>query len=64
MINIRFINAAAKTLRAVEVDSSSSNKHKFNGVDSLKRLFGYDRQILNATFAIYQMSIKSMGLEA
>ncbi|MCC0658621.1 type II restriction endonuclease [Clostridioides sp. ES-S-0123-01] len=50
MINIRFINAAAKTLRAVEVDSSSSNQHEFNGVASLKRLFGYDRQILNATF--------------
>lgn len=50
MINIRFINAAAKTLRSVEVDISSSNQHEFNGVASLKRLFGYDRQILKATF--------------
>lgn len=50
MINTHFVNAAAKTLRAVEVDINSSNQHEFNGVASLKLLFGFNKIRVNARF--------------
>lgn len=38
-----FSGVAIKTLSAVEVDSTRSNQHEFNGVSTLKRLFGVAR---------------------
>ena len=35
-----FTGVAAKRLSAVEADVLRSNQHEFNGVESLKRLFG------------------------
>lgn len=51
-----FITAAAKHLSMVEIDSWSSNQHEFNGVSSLKRMFGDEKQYINATFIYYSES--------
>ncbi|WP_353095729.1 hypothetical protein [Tissierella praeacuta] len=48
-----FITAAAKHLSMVEIDNWSSNQHEFNGVASLRRMFGTKRQYFNATFIYY-----------
>lgn len=48
-----FVTAAAKHLSAVEIDSWSSNQHEFNGVASLRQMFGYDRQNMKANFIYY-----------
>lgn len=48
-----FITAAAKHLSTVEIDALSSNQHEFNGVSTLKRMFGTNKQFLNATFVYY-----------
>ena len=45
-----FKSIAVKTLSAVEVDSKRSNQHEFNGVASLKDIFGTKRQQFSARF--------------
>ncbi len=39
-----FVGLGAKRLSAVEVDKEKSNQHEFNGVSSLKRLFGEQKR--------------------
>lgn len=59
-----FIKAAAKHLSLVEIDSWSSNQHEFNGVSSLKELFGYNKQYFRTTFLFYDergQSIQEYG---
>ena len=41
---------AFKILSEVEVNHWASNQHEFNGVASLKRIFGLQRQYFNAKF--------------
>lgn len=48
-----FVTAAAKHLSSVEIDRWSSNQHEFNGVSSLCRMLGNNRQSLTATFIYY-----------
>lgn len=47
-----FSGIAAKTLSAVEADSTRSNQHEFNGIAALKRIFGqaHGKQRYYATF--------------
>ncbi|TCL60532.1 hypothetical protein EDD76_102230 [Kineothrix alysoides] len=45
-----FTNVAIKELSAVEVNNWTSNQHEFHGVAALKKLFGYNRQYLDAQF--------------
>lgn len=45
-----FSGVASKELSAVEADSGASNQHEFNGVNSLRRLFGESRRKFNAKF--------------
>jgi hypothetical protein len=45
-----FKSVAVKRLSAVEVDTSVSNQHEFNGVQDLKQLFGKERQTLPARY--------------
>ena len=45
------VGMAIKTLSEVEVNYWASNQHEFNGVTSLKRIFGMERQYFNAKFA-------------
>lgn len=45
-----FKGIAAKRLSAGEVDSQISNQHEFNGVNTLKNLFGTERKTLNSKF--------------
>jgi hypothetical protein len=45
-----FKGVAAKALSAVEADLAISNQHEFNGVASLKRIFGTARQTFRARF--------------
>lgn len=55
------VGMAIKTLSEVEVNYWASNQHEFNGVASLKRIFGMERQYFNAKF-IY-MSDKGIERE-
>lgn len=48
-----FIKAGAKHLSSVEIDSLCSNQHEFNGVSSLKTIFGNKKQRFSATFIYY-----------
>ena len=48
-----FITAAAKHLSMVEIDCFRSNQHEFNGVASLKRMFGPTRQHFVSNFSYY-----------
>jgi hypothetical protein len=45
-----FIGIAAKKLSNVESNPDVSNQHEFNGVARLKKLFGTERQKVNAQF--------------
>jgi len=45
-----FKGIAAKQLRAVEADISASHQHEFNGVSSLKSLFGTERKTFDSVF--------------
>jgi hypothetical protein len=45
-----FKGVAVKKLSAVEADTAFSNQHEFNGVNSLKELFGTERKKLVAKF--------------
>lgn len=49
---INFSASCVKTLSAVEVDTSRSNQHEFNGVAQLKRLFGTKKVEMSASFSI------------
>lgn len=53
LMGYSFITAAAKHLSMVEIDSWSSNQHEFNGVSSLKYMFGTKKQYFEATFIYY-----------
>ena len=44
-----FTSIASKRLTDVEVDPKKSNQHEFNGVSSLKQIFGVERQRIEAT---------------
>lgn len=44
------VGMALKVLSEVEVNYMVSNQHEFNGVASLKRLFGTKKQFFNARF--------------
>ena len=44
------IGMAIKTLSEVEVNAWASNQHEFNGVTSLKHIFGTEKQYFNAKF--------------
>ncbi|QXB98835.1 MULTISPECIES: hypothetical protein [Aeromonas] len=48
---INFSASCVKTLSAVEVDTSRSNQHEFNGVAQLKRLFGANKVEMLASFS-------------
>lgn len=52
-MHFNFITAAAKHLSSVEIDAWQSNQHEFNGVASLKQLFGLRRQYMTANFNYY-----------
>ena len=45
-----FTGVAAKILSAVEADVAKSNQHEYNGVASLKNMFGTDKQTFPAQF--------------
>jgi len=45
-----FKAVAAKTLSAVEADSTKSNQHEFNGDATLKKIFGIEKQKFPARF--------------
>ncbi len=45
-----FKGVAAKVLSAVEVDVVTSNQHEFNGVSSLKKIFGNAKKTFPTTF--------------
>ena len=45
-----FEGVIAKRLSGVEVDSLKSNQHEFNGVASMKELFGTERKKLTTRF--------------
>lgn len=49
---INFSASCVKTLSTVEVDTSRSNQHEFNGVAQLKRLFGDNKIEMLASFSI------------
>lgn len=49
---INFSASCVKTLSTVEVDTSRSNQHEFNGVAQLKRLFGDNKIEILASFSI------------
>lgn len=55
------VGMAIKTLSEVEVNYWASNQHEFNGVTSLKRIFGMEKQYFKAKF-IY-MSDKGIEKE-
>ena len=44
------VGMAIKTLSEVEVNYWASNQHEFNGVTSLKRIFGMEKRYFNAKF--------------
>ena len=45
-----FVGVIAKKLSVVEAKLDKSNQHEFNGITSMKRLFGTERQKFNTTF--------------
>jgi hypothetical protein len=45
-----FKGVAAKVLSAVETDPTTSHQHEFNGVTSLKKIFGTEKQTFSAKF--------------
>lgn len=45
-----FVGVIAKKLSVVEANLDKSNQHEFNGITSMKRLFGTERQKFNTTF--------------
>lgn len=45
-----FKGVASKTLSAVEVDMSISHQHEYNGVGTLKKIFGTERKTFAAQF--------------
>ena len=45
-----FTGVIAKQLSAVEANLEKSNQHEFNGIASMKKLFGTQRQKFNTTF--------------
>ncbi|MHA1613596.1 MAG: type II restriction endonuclease [Candidatus Thorarchaeota archaeon] len=45
-----FKSVVAKRLSAVEVDADTSNQHEFNGVNTLRDLFGEDKCTFDADF--------------
>ncbi|MBR9977435.1 MAG: restriction endonuclease [Bacteroidetes bacterium] len=45
-----FSGVAFKRLSAVEIDALRSNQHEFNGVASMKQLWGSERNIISARF--------------
>ena len=45
-----FIGVIAKQLSAVEANLDISNQHEFNGIASMKKLFGMERQKFDTTF--------------
>lgn len=45
-----FKGVAAKVLSAVEADPAKSNQHEFNGVTTLKKLFGTEKRKFSARF--------------
>lgn len=47
---IMIVGMAIKTLSEVEVNYWASNQHEFNGVTSLKRIFGMEKRYFNAKF--------------
>lgn len=49
---INFSASCVKTLTTVEVDTSRSNQHEFNGVAQLKKLFGNAKFETLASFSI------------
>ncbi|MGZ8066473.1 hypothetical protein [Aeromonas salmonicida] len=49
---INFSASCVKTLSTVEVDTSRSNQHEFNGVAQLKQLFGDNKIEMLASFSI------------
>lgn len=56
MRNELFAQVAAKNLSNVEIDKWSSNQHEFNGVASLKNLFGTQKREMNAIFTYWDGS--------
>lgn len=48
-----FKGAAAKKLKAVDIDPKSSNQHEFNGVNSLKKVLGTEKKDNIPTQFIY-----------
>lgn len=53
------VGMALKVLSEVEVNYMVSNQHEFNGVTSLKKLFGKEKQFFNAKFTY----ISNSGIE-
>ena len=45
-----FIGISVKILSAVEADKAKSNQHEYNGVASLKSIFGTERRTFNSNF--------------
>lgn len=45
-----FVGVIAKRLSVVEANLDKSNQHEFNGIASMKKLFGTERQKFDATF--------------
>lgn len=45
-----FVGISVKTLSAVEADKAKSNQHEYNGVASLKSIFGTERRTFNSNF--------------
>lgn len=45
-----FVGVIAKQLSAVEANLDKSNQHEFNGITSMKKLFGTKRQKFDTTF--------------
>ena len=45
-----FKGVASKELSAVEVDVTISHQHEYNGVGTLKKIFGTERKVFNAQF--------------
>jgi hypothetical protein len=50
LLSAYFEGIAVKRLSAVEVDTSRSNQHEFNGVNTLKKILGPDRARFPARF--------------
>lgn len=45
-----FIGVASKVIRSVEANVSASNQHEYNGVTSLKQIFGTEKSTYQAQF--------------